>query len=78
VNRGKHDHCERPPFDCLLILQVLVAGNENLEALRSKQLEKFTVLDAAPAEPDDRAYLVTKELPPKWMWNVLIKQHFHG
>ena len=78
MNRGKHVHCKWPTFDCLLILQVFIAGNEDLEAVCREKLEKFAVLDAAPAESGYRTYSVTRELPRQWMRNVLIKQHFHG
>jgi hypothetical protein len=77
VDRREQNYRERTSPNRLLILQVFIAGDEDLEAFRSEQFEEFAVFDTAPTQPSDGAYLVARELSHQWMRHVLIKQHPH-
>lgn len=73
VDRREQNYRERTFPDRLLILQVFIAGDEDLEAFRSEQFKEFAVFDTAPAQTSDSAYLVARELPRQWMRYVLIE-----
>lgn len=47
---GQHKNRQRQGTEVLLILDILIGGNERVES-RRRQLQQLTVFDASPASP---------------------------
>ena len=76
VDRGHDEHGKRTAFEPLLVLHVLVAGEENVEAFTLDQRQQRAVFDAAPLHTDHRMNFMPGQRSGKLLGHVFVEQNF--
>ena len=78
ADRGHNQHSERTGFEALLVLHVLVAGEENVETFSLDQRQQRAVRNAAPLHADHRMNFMSLQRPGELMRHVFIEQNLQG
>jgi hypothetical protein len=78
VDRGHNQHGKRTVFEPLLVLHVLVAGKENVEAFTLDQRQQRAVLDTAPLHTDHRMDFMPGQRSGELLGHVFVEQDLQG
>src|SRR5207237_997333 len=76
VDRREDHHRERPTLKSLLVLHILVTGQEDVEALALNQRKQRTVFDTAPLHGYHGANLMQREKPYQLSRHIFVEQDF--
>lgn len=75
---GEHNNGDGESLQVLLVLEVLVYGNENIILPYSSGLQKPSVLQSFKASLFDRENFIPGQIPFQVAGDALVKQHSHG
>jgi len=75
VDRRHNQHRKGTAFNLLLLLHVLVAGEEGFKAFTFDQLEECAVFDATPLHANDGVNLMPGQEPRQRTRHVFIEQN---